>query len=90
VKGIIKVGASIFQDHHYGKWPSCLPPGSPCRYEADDPYMVFDIEWRDTGPGYWECKADGFGHMKSKGDSGSYGNGSIFVSGRVNVVVVEQ
>ena len=81
-RGRIKTGAGIFQDHHFGKWPSCCPPrseyeGEEYQYEAKDPDMVFDVRW--TGH-HWECKADGYGMMRHRGEAGEYGNGSIFVS----------
>jgi hypothetical protein len=38
--------------------------------------MVFDMVWNGD---YWECKADGYGYLKSRGENGEYGNGSIFV-----------
>ena len=88
MKGRIKRGAGIFQDHHFGKWPACLPPGCSTtgKYEADDPDMVFDVEWNGH---HWDCKADGFGYLRSRGDDGEYGNGSIFVADRDGVELVE-
>ena len=88
MQGRIKLWAEIFHDRHFGKWPNCLPPkseyeGEAYQYEAKDPDMVFDIKW--TGR-YWECKADGYGMLRSRGEDGEYGNGSIFVRGRDGVV----
>jgi len=82
MQGRIKRGAGIFQDHHFGKWPNCCPPrseyeGEEYKYEAKDPDMVFEVEW--TGR-HWDCKADGYGMLRSRGEGGEYGNGSIFVS----------
>lgn len=79
--GRIKLGTRIFQDHHFGKWPSCLPPRSEyCEgnyeYEAREPKMLFEMRW--TG-NHWECKADGYGMLRSIGDVGEYGNGCIIV-----------
>ena len=80
-RGRIKEGAGIFQDHHFGRWPSCCPPkseweGDSNPYSAKDPDMLFDVEWDGR---CWVCKADGYGHLRSQGDSGEYGSGSIFV-----------
>ncbi len=80
--GTIKIGASIFQDHHFGRWPACCPPkseyeGETYKYEAKDPYMEFDVTW--TGH-HWVCKADGYGMLNTKGEPVEYGNGSIFVT----------
>lgn len=80
-RGRIKTGTGIFQDHHFGKWPSCLPPKNEYRdgeyqYEAKDPEMMFDVKW--TGH-HWECKADGYGYLWQFGELGEYGNGCIFV-----------
>ena len=80
-RGRIKEGAGIFQDHHFGRWPACCPPesewvGSSNPYCAKDPDMLFDVEWDGR---CWVCKADGYGHLKSQGDPGEYGSGSIYV-----------
>ena len=37
---------------------------------------------------YWDCRADGYGYLSSKGDIGDYGNGSIFVHDRDGVEVI--
>lgn len=79
--GRIKLGAPIFQDFHFGKWPNCLPPeseyeGEKYQYKAKDPDMVFEVEWKGR---YWDCKADGYGMLRSRGEGGEYGNGTIFV-----------
>ena len=86
----IKEGASIFQDHHFGKWPNCCPPnseyeGEEYQYVAKNPDMEFDGEWNGR---YWDCKSDGYGHLKSRGDTGAYGNGSIFVIGLDSVEIL--
>lgn len=88
MKGKIKIGAGIFQDHHFGKWPQCIPPRSAYtsdeyKHEAADPDIVFDIEW--TG-NHWECTADGYGILSK--DGGEYGNGSIFVSKRDGIEII--
>ena len=81
MKGRIKIGAKISQDFGFGKWPTCKPPrGSREEGIADDPNMVFEVEWINETPGYWNCVADGFGAMPSNGVVGTYGNGSIYVS----------
>lgn len=90
MQGRIKRGAGIFQDHHFGKWPNCCPPkseyeGEEYKYEAKDPDMVFEVEW--TG-NHWDCKADGYGMLRVRGEAGEYGNGSIFVSSRDGVELV--
>ena len=90
MKGKIKIGAGIFQDHHFGKWPNCCPPakeykGEVYEYQARNPDMLFEVEW--TG-GHWDCRADGYGHLSSNGDTGEYGNGSIFVKDRDGVDIV--
>lgn len=75
----IKIGAPIFHDYFVGKWPQCKPPkseGSTLRV-TEFPDKIFDAEWKSGR--YWDCRADGYGYMQSKGDAGEYGNGSIFV-----------
>ena len=88
MQGRIKVGAGIFQDHHFDKWPNCLPPKRHNGLVNQD--MIFDIEWRETGKdaGYWNCKADGYGYIATRGEIGDYGNGSIFVRDKNGVEVV--
>jgi hypothetical protein len=80
-QGRIVIGAGIFQDHHFGKWPACCPPkseyeGEEYQYCAKDPDMIFDVSWGNNG---WVCKADGYGYLRNHGEGGEYGNGSIFV-----------
>lgn len=87
----IKKGVRIFQDHRFMRWPQCLPPkkeyeGQEYRYEAKDPDMEFEGTWNGR---YWDCKADGYGHLRHKGDPGEYGNGSILVDGLDSVEIVE-
>jgi len=87
MQGRIKRGTGIFHDHYFAKWPNCCPPrieydGEEYQHEAKDPDMVFEVEW--TGR-YWDCKADGYG---MHGESGEYGNGSIFVNNRDGVELV--
>jgi hypothetical protein len=91
-RGRIVVGAEIFQDHHFGRWPACCPPaseytGEEYQYCAKDSDMIFDVVW--TGR-YWDCKADGYGYLRSQGEDGEYGNGSIFVSKFDGVVLVNE
>lgn len=86
MKGRIKVGAIIFQDHRSFIWPDCKPPQSEYvnkdyDYIATDPDMVFDVE--RTGH-HWNCKALGYGIQPD------YGNGSIFVSSEDGVVTLEE
>jgi hypothetical protein len=69
MQGRIKRGAGIFQDRNFCKWPNCCPPRSEYeseeyQYEAKDPDMVFEVEW--TG-NHWDCKADGYGMLRSHG-----------------------
>lgn len=68
-RGRIVDGAGVFQDFCFRRWPQC-------RTIAKDPAMVFDVEWDGR---LWECKADGYGYQRSRGEDGEYGNGSIFV-----------
>lgn len=90
MQGRIKRGAWIFQDHHLGEWPNCCPPrseyeGEEYQYEAKDPDMLFEVEWAGN---HWNCKADGYGMLRSRGEDGEYGNGSIFVSDSAGVELV--
>lgn len=80
-KLVAVVGAEIFQDHHFGKWPQCYPPQKEYQDEeyqcqAKNPDMIFDVEWNGS---YWKCKADGYGRMRRRGENRGYGSGSIFV-----------
>jgi len=80
-RGRIVKGAAISQDFHFGKWPQCCPPRSEYKdeeyqYLTKRPDMIFDVEWNGR---YWDCKADGYGHLRANGEIGEYGNGSIFV-----------
>jgi hypothetical protein len=38
--------------------------------------MEFDADWNGR---WWDCRADGFGRRTWLGETGGYGNGSIFV-----------
>jgi hypothetical protein len=93
-KGMINIGAPIFQDHSFGKWPNCLPPksehnGDPNFYQTTRyPDQIFDMKWnskniedinKQKANGYWDCTAPGYGQY------GNYGNGSIFVTGYYSV-----
>jgi len=89
-RGRIVEGAGIFQDHQGGKWPQCCPPrseynGEQYQYRAKDPDMIFDAEWNGR---YWDCKADGYGYLRSNGEPGEYGNGSIFVHAFEGVILI--
>jgi hypothetical protein len=80
-KGIIMIGARIFQDHGVSTWPFCSPPrkeyaGEPYQQVAKNPTMVFDIYKEGDS---WICWADGYGALRSKGQVGDYGNGAIAV-----------
>ena len=81
MRGRIKRGAMVLHDRVLGRWPSCCPPsseydGEQYRYEAKDPGMVFDVARNGRR---WECRADGYGMFRSRGEAGEYGNGSVFV-----------
>ncbi len=68
--GRIKEGAFITQDFGSGRWPAT-------KSGADvDPDMEFECEWKGS---FWDCRADGYGMLRSRGEAGEYGNGSIFV-----------
>ena len=85
LKGRIKIGAKIYQDKHFLTWPDCLPPR---KNPVVDPEMVFFVTWRSSGNGgYWDCVAPGYGQLGT-GDSGNYGNGSIFVHDKEGVELV--
>ena len=86
----IKKGTSIFQDMTYSSWPECKPPQS--EYKNDKwkrktkfPNALFTAIKKN---GYWDCKRDGYGHLKSRGDLGEYGNGSIFVYNKDGVDII--
>ncbi len=74
MRGQIKKGAGIFQDHLFCRWPDCWTP-------PKDPNMFFDVEWNGI---FWVCEAPGYG---SKED---YGYGSIFVKKFDDVLVVDE
>jgi len=91
MQGRIKRGAEVFHDRHFGTWPSCCPPlseydGQEYRHEARDTDMVFDVEWSGRS---WACKANGYGMLRSRGEDGEYGNGSIFVLDRDGVELLD-
>lgn len=80
--GKINRGAIISQDHRFLRWPACLPSRleyhqKEYKYEATNPDMLFVVEWNSY---HWECIADGYGHLRSSGQNGDYGNGSILIS----------
>ena len=75
----IKEGASVMQDRYFYRWPHI-------GQRVENPEMLFAGEWNGK---FWICKADGYGHLKSAGDPGKYGSGSIFVSGYDSVEIVK-
>jgi hypothetical protein len=79
MRGRIKRGSGIFQDHQFSRWPVCLTQTG--RGEAEDQDMLFNIEWKGS---YWECKAFGFGY-----EGEGYGCGSIFVSNIDGVDIID-
>lgn len=72
MKGTIKVGATVSHDFRVFSWPEELAG------------VVFDAE--EASGGRLICRADGYGHLKSKGDPGEYGNGSIFLPNRMDFI----
>jgi len=86
-KARIKVGAKIMHDFQTFRWPECKPPR--CCPEVD-PDMVFDVRQVQNGNLlYWECSADGYGYLKSRGDNGEYGNGSIAVLSELGIELID-
>ena len=86
LKGRIKIGAKIHQDRHFLTWPDCLPPK---KKPVVDPEMVFYVTWvRSGNGGHWDCVAPGYGQLGT-GNSGDYGNGSIFVYDKDGVELVD-
>ena len=81
MKGKIKVGVAISQDHAIGKWPA------RCAKDDVDSDMIFDIEWKGN---FWECRADGVGRRSWLGEEGGYGNGSIFVHEKEGIEIIEE
>lgn len=75
----IKVGTTVAQDHGIGKWPATKAG------DDVDPNMEFDAEWNGK---FWDCRADGYGRRSWKGETGGYGNGSIFAFGEDGVEVL--
>ena len=81
MRGRILEGAQISQDFAVFHWPQCKPPrteyqGQEYQHLAKDSDMAFEVTWNGS---FWNCRADGYGHLKSRGHPGDYGNGSIFV-----------
>lgn len=64
----IKVGKTIIHDQSLRAWPV---PGV-------DPDMEFDAEWCSP---FWDCRSDDYGRKEWEGETGGYGNGSIFAFG---------
>ena len=79
MRGRIKVGTGVMQDHGFGKWPATKAGDNV------DPDMEFQCEW--TGI-FWDCRADGHGFLRGRGDIGEYGNGSICVRDKDGVIEV--
>lgn len=77
----IKVGATVVQDHGIGKWPYTKAG------DEVDQDMEFDAEL-DGSRKFWNCRADGYGRRRWKGETGGYGNGSILVFGEDGVEVL--
>ena len=91
-RGRIKSETIVFHDHHFGIWPECCPPeseykGEKYQYLAKNPEMFFDVEWNGR---WWDCKADGYGYLRSRGEDGEYGNGSIMVNDFDGVELVRE
>ena len=63
------------QDFRIFKWPEDLSE------------VVFEVKEEGTGYG---CKADGYGHLKSEGDPGDYGNGRVFVLSKEDVLLAQE
>lgn len=84
----IKIGAKVFQDFVTCIWPQCKPPRS--EYENEDykhitkyPYAIFKGTYKD---GWWDLTRLGYGKMKSS--ISAYGNGSISVRNRSDLIKV--
>ena len=72
----IKPGAKCFQDFSYYVWPISAYGEEGKKLADIDDDAVFIGEKKGSGDGVrWDCKTHGAGMP------GSYGNGSIFVSG---------
>ena len=71
MKGRIKIGARVYQDMNYGKWP--FPFSSRNSVEGEPVDTIFDIKWEYDS---WWCRADGYGLHRPEGN---YGNGAIAV-----------
>lgn len=91
----IRRGALIWQDFHTARWPACLPPEAEHANEerfkrcTRYPDAVFKAVWKACPQGgYWDCRRDGYGAMRLKGDKGEYGNGSIFVPDEDGVEII--
>jgi len=90
--GRIKIGAKIFQDFSFGKWPQCKPPhseyeGEEYQYKTKNPDRIFEIEDKGT---YFACRAAGYGHLKLNGDRGEYGNGRICVYEKDGIEILQE
>lgn len=88
MKGRIKIGAEIYQDFSYGKWPDCKPPkseydGEDYQYTTKFPDRIFEVSW-DESWNAWDCRADGYGSHTD------YGNGSISVHRRESVEIIDE
>lgn len=76
----IKTGTLISQDHAIGRWPASR------NGDDVDENMEFDAEWNGSR---WDCRADGVGRRSWLGETGGYGNGSIFVHDKDGVEIIE-
>ena len=76
----INVGTLVSQEHGIGRWPATMAR------EDVDADMVFDAEWMGR---YWDCRADGYGRRSWLGETGGYGNGSIFVHAANGVTMLD-
>lgn len=65
----ISVGALVSQDCAFGTWPATADGPDV------DPSIIFDAEWMGR---WWDCRTNGYGRRSWLGETGGYGNGSIF------------
>ena len=93
MKGKIKHGSIIMQDHRVWTWPECATPrheyaGETYQQRTKDPDRLFDLRWVPTeDSGYWRCTAHGYGADPTSEES--YGCGAIYTSGKDSVEIVE-
>lgn len=87
MKARIKVGAKISQDFSFGEWPNCFPPkaeyeGEEYRYEAKNPFMIFDVVESNVNDSV-ELVTEGYGGKH-------YGSGSIHVLNKEDIIIVNE